>query len=208
MLGSFWDFSAPFYDLAQKANGRAFGDMLKVLTSLVPDGATVLEVAAGTGEISLAISNSASEILCTDISHKMLAVARKKASKQSVQNIIFDNINIFDTGKTEGAYDVVIASQVLHLIDNPENAAAELRRVAKDMVILPLSLTKDLQGMAKAKIGLYRLFGFAPKVEFDVSGYKEFVRSIGFDDCDFIQVAGKIPMTVAVWHKKHENIQA
>ena len=192
-MGSFWDFSAPFYDLAQKANGRAFGNMLNVLTSLVPDGATVMEIAAGTGEISLAVSNKASEILCTDISAKMLAVARKKALKRSVQSITFDIINIFDTGKPDGDYGVVIASQVLHLIDNPENAAAELRRVAKDKVILPLSLTKDLQGMAKAKIGLYRLFGFSPKVEFDADDYKEFTCSIGFNDCDFIQVAGKYP---------------
>ena len=202
MMGSFWDFSAPFYDLAQKANGRAFGDMLKALTTLVPDGATVLEVAAGTGEISLALTKKASEILCTDISTKMLAVARKKALKQSVRNIVFDNINIFDTGKPDGAFDVVIASQVLHLIDNPETAAAELRRVAKDMVILPISLTKDLHGMAKAKISIYRLFGFSPKIEFDVNEYKEFVRSIGFNECDFTQVAGKIPMTVAVWNKR------
>jgi ubiquinone/menaquinone biosynthesis C-methylase UbiE len=137
-MESFWDFWAPFYDLAEKINGQAYGDMLKTVHKIVPDGATVLEIAAGTGSISLAISDKVSHILCTDISNKMLAIARKKAEKRGVKNIDFDNLNIFDTGKSQDAFDIVIASQVMHLIDSPEKAAAELRRIAKYMVIMVL----------------------------------------------------------------------
>ena len=37
-MGTFWDFCAPFYDLAEKVNGRAYGEMLKTVNGLVPQG--------------------------------------------------------------------------------------------------------------------------------------------------------------------------
>ena len=70
------------------------------------------------------------------------------------------------------------------------------------MVILPMSLTKNLRGTAKLGIDFYRLFGFAPKLEFTESEFKKFLPSIGFDNCDYIVVAGKVPMSMAVWRKE------
>lgn len=43
---TFWDFCAPFYDMAERTNGRAYGEMLKTVRELVPRGASVLEVVA------------------------------------------------------------------------------------------------------------------------------------------------------------------
>ena len=123
-MGTFWDFCAPFYDMAEKTNGRAYGEMLKTVNALIPHGAAVLE------------------------------------------------------------------------------AAAELRRVAKSMVILPMSFTKNLRGTAKLGITIYRIFGFAPRIEFTAGDYESFLPSIGFNDCEHIQISGKIPMAVAVWKKE------
>ena len=197
---TFWDFCAPFYDFAEKANGRSYADMLKAVNKIMPNGGSVLEVAAGTGAISLAVANKASYVLCTDISEKMLAMARKKVRKQAVKNITIDNRSIYSLAESDSSFDVVIAGQVLHLIDEPEKAAAELRRVAKSMVIIPMSFTKNLRGMAKISVNIYRLFGFAPKVELAADEYAEFLSSIGFDDCEYVQIDGRIPMSVAVWN--------
>jgi ubiquinone/menaquinone biosynthesis C-methylase UbiE len=200
-MSSFWDFCAPFYDAAERANGRAYGDMLNAVREFVHSGASVLEVAAGTGAISLTVSDKASHILCTDISEKMLSVARKKAIKQGVKNISFGNLNIFETGQNEVAFDVVIASQVLHLIDKPEKAAAELKRIAKEIIILPMSYTKNLRGTANLGVRLYKLFGFAPKIEFAPDEYLTWLDSIGFTNCEYKYIPGKLPMGVAVWRK-------
>ena len=175
--------------------------MLKTVWDIVPYGANVLEIASATGAISLEISYKAASILCTDISERMLAVARKKAAKHGVKNIAFRNMDIFDTGQPDSSFDVVIAGQILHLITEPGKAAAELRRVAKSMVILPMSFTKNLHGMAKVSIGVYRLFGFTPKIEFDAGDFVAFLPRIGFENCEVIQLSGKIPMAVALWRK-------
>ena len=201
MKTNFWDFCAPIYDTAAKANSRAYGDMLKIVRGLVPQGSTVLELAAGTGAISLIVSDKAGSILCSDWSVKMLAVAQRKAAKLGVKNVSFERLNIFETGKPDNSFDVVIASQVLNLFDNPEDAAAELRRVAKHMVILPTSFIKDLRGSGKLSINVCRLFGFAPKFELDAASFSSFLPDIGFENCDIIQIPGRIPMAVAVWNK-------
>jgi ubiquinone/menaquinone biosynthesis C-methylase UbiE len=202
---TFWDFCSPIYDFTQKFNGRAYTKVLKIARNHVPQNATVLDVAAGTGEFSLAVADKAKSVLCTDISERMLRIACKKAKKRRVTNIRFGKLNIFDIRKPDNTFDVVIAGQVLHLLDEPQKAAAELRRVAKNTVILPISLTKNLRGRAKLKFDLYRLFGFAPKVEFDLDGYAEFLPKIGFENCEITSVAGKIPMAVAIWRKGGES---
>jgi len=196
---TFWDFCAPFYDSAEKNNGNAYMQMLETVRKTVSENATVLEAAAGTGSISVAIADKVKSVLCTDVSNRMLSIARKKANKHRVSNICFENLDILDIEKPNHSFDVVIAGQVLHLLDEPERAAAELRRVARDMVILPMCFTKNLRGKAKWSLRFYRLFGFAPKLEFDADSYADFLPKIGFENCEIIQIPGKLPMAVAVW---------
>ena len=200
-MGTFWDFCAPFYDLAEKANGRAYGEMLKTANRLIREGATVFEAAAGTGSISIAVSKKASRITCSDISEKMLQVARKKIARRGIQNITVETQSILKLEKHDNSFDAIIAGQVLHLLDEPEKAALELMRVAKTMVILPISLTKNLRCIGKIGVNMYRFLGFSPKMEFSFEDYKTFIPSIGFQNCEFFHIPGKIPMAVAVWRK-------
>lgn len=145
------------------------------------------------------VSDKASDVLCTDVSEKMLNIAKRKISKRGIANITIDNRSIYALAEPDKSRDVVIASQVLHLLDNPEKAAEELRRIAKSMVILPIAFTKNLKGSAKLSVRFYKMLGFSPKKEFDAEDYKAFLPTIGFDNCKHIQIAGRIPIAVAVW---------
>jgi len=199
---TFWDFCAPFYDFAEKSNGKSYTKMLEIVRAIVPQNTSVLEVAAGTGAISLAIADKAEYILCTDISERMLSAARKKARKRRVSSVHFGSLNIFGISKPDNSFDVVIAGQVLHLLNEPEKAAAELRRIARDIVILPMCFTKNLHGKAKLSVSFYRLFGFSPEFEFDMDSYADFLPEIGFENCEIIEIPGKLPMAVAVWERR------
>jgi ubiquinone/menaquinone biosynthesis C-methylase UbiE len=198
---TFWDFCAPMYDFFERRNGAAYAKMLRVVTKLTPEGASVFEAACGTAEIGIAVSKKAGSVLCTDMSENMLKVAAKKIAKRRIKNITISERSIYETGEPDGAFDVVIASQVLHLLDDPETAAAELRRISKGIVILPLALTKNLNNKGKFLLSLYRLVGFSPKREFTAKEYKHFIRGLGFDGARFVTISGEFPMVVGVWEK-------
>jgi ubiquinone/menaquinone biosynthesis C-methylase UbiE len=83
---TFWDLSAPFYDKAEQANS-AYNGMLRLVRELTPKGASVFEAAAGTGSVSLFVADKARNVHCTDISERMLNVARKKADRRGITNI-------------------------------------------------------------------------------------------------------------------------
>ena len=162
---TFWDLCAPFYDRAEQTN-IAYNGMLQLMCELTPQGASVLEAAAGTGAVSVSVADKAKNILCTDVSGRMLNVARKKALKLDAENIMFSARSIFNTGEPDGSYDVVIASQVLHLIDEPRKAAEELKRISRGSVITSVALLKGLRGLfIRPDVGVWRIFGFAPKRE-------------------------------------------
>ncbi|MCL1879974.1 MAG: class I SAM-dependent methyltransferase [Actinomycetia bacterium] len=200
---TFWDFCAPFYDRAEKTN-TAYSGMLRLMRDLTPPESSVFEAAAGTGAISLAVAGKAKSVHCTDLSERMLSVARKKAFKRDISNITFSNKSLFDTGEPDGAYDVVIAAQVLHLIDEPEKAAEELKRISDGTVITAVTLLKGLRGFfARPSVGLWRLLGFAPKREYDADGFRDFLYEIGLPPCQYEVVGGNMPMAVAVWRKEH-----
>jgi ubiquinone/menaquinone biosynthesis C-methylase UbiE len=200
-MKTFWDFCAPFYDFFEKRNGESYRKMVKALVDLTPDGSTVFEAACGTAEIGIAVSKKAKSVNCIDLSENMLKIAAGKIRKQGLQNITLSERSIYETGETDRAFDVVIAAQVLHLLDEPKKAADELYRIASHRLILPLALTKNLSGKSKFLITLYKLVGFSPKLEFDYDDYKKFIKSLGFDNARFIKIEGNITIIVAVIDK-------
>jgi ubiquinone/menaquinone biosynthesis C-methylase UbiE len=199
---TFWDFCAPFYDFAERRNAKAREGLLREICRMIPEDATVLELAAGTGFIGLAVAEKAKSVLCTDVSKRMMKIADKKAHKRGLQNIWFGWRDIYACGEPDNAYDVVIAAQVLHLIDEPERAAAELKRIANGTVIVTVTLPKGLRGFfVRPSVGLWKLLGFAPKQEFDADSFREFLHEIGLPPTEFIVAPGTMPMAVAVWKK-------
>ena len=75
----FWDRFAGVYDLAESINGSVYTEMCDITRRLVPAGAKVLDCGAGTGELSLAASDNADSVLCTDLSKNMLKQAQRTA---------------------------------------------------------------------------------------------------------------------------------
>jgi len=196
---TFWDFCAPFYDVAETSNREAWDGMCRLIRERVPSGASVLEIAAGTGSISFAVADKAENVVCTDVSERMLIAAKRKAKKHGVENVTFRRANIYETGFADGEFDVVIAAQVLHLLDDPERAAAEIKRIAKTAVITPVCLLKKLKASARFKIGVWRLLGFAPKHEFDEDTFRAFLAKIGLEPNYFDVSDGAMPLAVAVY---------
>jgi len=198
---TFWDFCAPFYDSFEVLN-KAYGQMINKVCELTPPGGNVLELAAGTGNISVALSPMAKGVLCTDISDNMLKIAKRKAKKRKIENISFENMSIFEIDKADSSFDIVVASQVFHLIDEPQKACAEIKRVTKGLAIIPIPLLKGGIDLGRFLIGSYKVFGFAPKHNFDEESCKEYLKKIGFENCELHIIRGTVSLCIAVWRAR------
>ena len=200
---TFWDRIACVYDIAESLNRKAYDSMLSNIRDIIPDNAEVLECAAGTGEISIAIAPKAKSILCTDLSVQMLERAERKAVKKGLHNITFAERNLLSLPEGDGSFDVVIAANVVHLLDNPYDALDELWRVTKTggVLIVPTFLVYGSKKGFSFLIKCYKLIGFNPKHNFDETKYREMLNESSLEKPDIKILKGRIPVGFAVFYK-------
>ncbi len=200
---SFWDRISFIYDAAESLNKKAYQGMLTYIAALVPKDAKVLECAAGTGAISIAVAPRASQVFCTDLSLPMLERAQAKARKRELHNISFAERDLLHLTEEDESYDVVIAANVVHLLDSPQEALKELWRVTRKngILVVPTFLTKSGGTGFTFLISLYKLIGFRPKHSFKEEEYLKMMKESGLLGLDFEVIQGRMPVGIAVFRK-------
>lgn len=128
----FWDKNAGRYDRFMRKDRAAYEKMYGLIRPVVK-AKTVLEVATGTGLIAKSIVNAAAYIEATDASAKMILEAKR--DNQSAK-LHFSVQDMFRLPYAQKSFDVVIASNALHIVPHPEKALQEIRRVLKDDGVL------------------------------------------------------------------------
>ena len=196
----FWDRVAKLYDPAEKLNGKAYREMCELTAKLTPRGANVLECAGGTGELSLAASKKADSVLCTDNSEKMLEVAKKKAEKEGAFHIGFEKRNIFHLDDPDETYDTVIAGNVLHLLDSPENAVREMYRVTKPggRILLPTFMTRSHSKLSDMLLTAYKALGYKASTEYTPRSYVFMLKGCNCGTVKAKVIKGLVPVCYAV----------
>lgn len=193
---TFWDRIAWLYDIAEGFNPKSYRAMLEGIKAVVPEGANVLDCAAGTGELSIAAAEKAGRVLCTDMSLPMLERARKKSAKKGIKNISFGERDILDLPDADNTYDIAVAGNVLHLLEEPEKAVRELCRVTKQggRVILPTFMAKNSNPLIK----IYTLLGYRTFSSYTVESYLKMLKSCGCGRVKVTKINGLIPVAFGV----------
>ncbi len=197
---TFWDRFAGIYDIGQSLNYKVLKGFEKTTEQLVPRGAKVLDTAAGTGRLTFAAAKNAEKVICTDVSMPMLEQAMKKAKRNSIYNVEFDVRDIYNLKDDDETYDIVMAGNVLHLLDEPEKALKELWRVTKrgGMLLLPTYLCRKESPVLK----LYRLLGFRQSSEFTYESYGKMLSKCRLGKVKLKLIRGTIPCCYAVIEKE------
>lgn len=204
MSDSFWDKIAFAYDFNEMAaNRRAYKAMLAETAALIDGSMTVLEAAGGTGAISLEAAKKAKRVVCTDLSTPMLKRAHSKARARGFANIAYKTCSIFDLPFKDESFDCAIAANVLHLLDEPQKAVAELHRVTKrgGIIIMPTFMLGEL-GENNFVIRLYKLVGFHPSTNYSLKSYRQMIEDCGFGKPDIKQLGGNFPVGFAVLRRE------
>jgi SAM-dependent methyltransferase len=93
-------------------------------------GQTVLDVAAGNGNVTLAAARRGCEVTSTDYVAALLERGRTRAAADGLK-VAFKEADAEALPFTDGSFDVVVSTFGVMFTPNPENAAAELIRVCK-----------------------------------------------------------------------------
>ena len=120
---NFWDKNAGRYDRFMRKDRAAYDEMYELIRPVVRHK-TVLELATGTGLIAKHIVNAAAHIEATDASAEMIAEAKRDTYSAKLHFSVQD---MFRLPYAEESFDVVIVSNALHIVPQPEKALAEIR---------------------------------------------------------------------------------
>ena len=129
---NFWDRNAGRYDRFMRKDGAAYGEMYALIQPIVRHK-TVLELATGTGLIAKNIVNAAAHIEATDASAEMILEAKRDNRSAKLHFSVQD---MFRLPYADKSFDVVIVSNALHIVPQPEKALAEIKRVLKDLSLI------------------------------------------------------------------------
>ena len=129
---NFWDRNAGRYNRFMRKDRVAYDEMYELIRPVVK-AKTVLELATGTGLIAKNIVNAAAHIEATDASPEMIAEAKR--DNRSAK-LLFSVQDMFRLPYVEESFDVVIVSNALHIVPQPEKALVEIQRVLKEDGVL------------------------------------------------------------------------
>ena len=192
----FWDKVAGIYDLYQILNRKANTKAASICASYISNNDIVLECACGTGIMTRIIAPKCKKIIATDFSKEMLCKARKNLRNH--KNIKFQYADVTKLKYRSGVFDVAVAANVIHLLDDPEKAMAELRRVVKPggIIIIPTYISQEANASSRIT-KIFNKMGANFRNEFDIHTYCEFFEKMGID-AEYKLAKGLICCYVAV----------
>lgn len=196
----FWDKVSGIYDLFGKVyNGRVNRRMCRDVAKEIGTGDRVLECACGTGLITAAVAGKCRELIATDYSEGMLKQTRKKCG--SNPSVTIRSANILDLPFSDKEFDVVIAANVIHLLDDQYKALSELDRVCKEggKIIIPTYVNKD---KAKGFDKTIDKAGADFKQDFTYETYRTFFKGAGYRKVRTKLIDGRVPCAIAVITKE------
>ena len=191
----FWDKNAGRYDRFMRKDRAAYDEMYALIRPIVRHK-TVLELATGTGLIAKHIVNVAAHIEATDASTEMIAEAKRDNRSTKLHFSVQD---MFRLPYAEESFDVVIVSNALHIVPQPEKALAEIRRVLKyDGVLIAPTFTHAGNSFSgKVKAFFMKLAGFPLHSRWTSEEYLRFLRQNGWSVRKSAVLKASFPLTYA-----------
>lgn len=192
MIGSqaFWDRQAERYARSPVSDEAAYAATLARVRSHLKTSDRVLELGCGTGTTALKLADAAAHITATDISGEMVRIGQDKAAAQGVTNVSFLRGAAGDTALAgNGPFDVVMAFNLLHLIEDlPETLARIAPLVKPGGLFISKSICRPEPGdtgfrfrAIRMVLPVMQLLGKAPFVAFrSIAEFEAAITAAGF----------------------------
>lgn len=192
----FWDKIATKY-AGRPVDDVASWDATIVRTlDLIPADGHVLEVGCGTGPSAIRLAASGADILATDISPEMIAIAQRH---DPIPNLRFEVGTLAREDLQENSYDAVVAYNLLHLLEDIPGAVRRAYALTKPGGVF-VSKSACLAWYFRPLIAGMRAFGKAPFVNFiSADALDQAMIDAGFviESAEMFPAKGRVRLIVA-----------
>lgn len=162
----FWDKSAEKYVKSPIKDEKTYKKKLAITQEYLSPDSYILEFGCGSGGTSIFHAANVQHVVATDISEKMIDVARQKAREAGVDNISFQ-VGVLDELDLEASgFDAVLGLNVLHLIPDIDQTIHRVYSILKDegVFVTSTSLMGEVSIVFRWLIWLMQRLGLAPFV--------------------------------------------
>ncbi len=108
------------------------------VASMIQPDEKVIDIACGTGALSLAMARHAGHVTGIDFSDDMISTARRTAQRRRIANVSFELLDATDLScYPDLSFDVAVSTLAMHQFE-PETAVKvleEMRRLAKRIIV-------------------------------------------------------------------------
>jgi ubiquinone/menaquinone biosynthesis C-methylase UbiE len=201
----FWDRFANYYDsFIDKIFRKTYKDIIENLESDLDLNQNVLEIGTGTGIIPFSIYSKVSSIIATDISPEMIRVANQRLIDSKIKNIDFQIQDSYSLTFSDKSFDIVIASNLFHILYEPEKPINEVKRVLRDngIFIAPTICAGESTKTKVIATVVGAVSGFKVVNKWSINDFKTMLINNGFIIEKTVTIDGRFPVAYIVLTKK------
>jgi len=126
-----WDGIAKSWDKPGVSLGENDIRIIEKMKKYTNASAVILDYGCATGSIALEMAGIVREVHGIDLASKMIEIARKKADERKIENVEFAHATIFDESLGKESFDLILASSILHLLENLPQVLNQIHQLLK-----------------------------------------------------------------------------
>lgn len=199
---NYWDSKASGYEEHMQRSREAYCKIIELAKKEVAGSHTLLDIGTGTGVIPVALSAYADKIHAVDYSPEMIKIARSKAERMNIRNITFQVQDCQNLSFNDNMFDVIVVSNLLHIITTPVQFLLSLKRILKEdgKIIIPTYMHNENM-QAKIISGILKMKGHPVITRFSSKSFLEMTAQCGYTVETVSLIKNAVPVLYAVLSK-------
>ena len=185
----FWQRYASIYTPLVQLNRAGYGAVAALLGQYLRQDMTVLELACGTGQLTLLLAEQTAHWEATDFSENMV---ERASARCDLENVHFSVRDATALPYADGSFDAVVIANALHIMPDPAAALAEVHRVLRPAGLLLAPTFIYESGFSRNKLWLMEQMGFRAYQRWNAKELTEFVTARGFSVLENRLIPGKL----------------
>jgi len=184
---TFWDKRSKKYDDNIKKHNSLYEKTIDSTKSLLTNSGVVLDFGCASGEMSLDIAPHVQQVHGIDLSVKMIELANQKARDRQVDNVNFNQIDVYDQSNqslVSHSFSAILAFSIFHLVDDGSKVLARLNDLLPTggLLISQTPCLGERSWIFKSLISLVQKLGIAPPIlSLTITELESLVSSSNFE---------------------------